>query len=111
MRRGFLAGRVGRSWVTPWALARQKSAAGHSSHNGAPLGRQTVAPRSIMAWLNWPGKSTGMMACRAWVKWRLPWVVVMSVSSARTRAATRNKFPSTAGTGWPKQMEAMAAAV
>ena len=46
-------------------LARQKSRAGHLSHRGAPLGRQTVAPSSMSAWLNCPGACRGMISASA----------------------------------------------
>ena len=47
----FLAFVTGRAMAVPWAQARQKSWAGHTPHFGSPLGTQTVAPSSIIAWL------------------------------------------------------------
>lgn len=47
--RAFLAAFTG-SWpVRPVRRAVQNARAGQRSHRGAPLGRQTVAPSSIMA--------------------------------------------------------------
>ena len=86
-------------------------AAGQRAHWGTPLGRQTVAPSSIMAWLNAPGASTGMISARAAVIFFFMAGEVMSPSSPVMRAVTRSTLPSTAGTGRPKAMEAMAPAV
>ena len=111
MRRAFLGAFTGSSPMRSSTRARQKGAAGHLSHWGAPLGRQTVAPSSIMAWLKFPGSPAGMTAWRAVVTFFFMAGEVMSPLSPVIRAATRSTFPSTAGTGMPKAMEAMAPAV
>ena len=70
-----------------------------------------MAPRSIMAWLKSPGAPAGITASRAPRIRRLVSGFVMSPASPVRRATTRSTFPSTAGTGSPKAMEATAPAV
>src|SRR2546428_11809255 len=78
-------------------------------HEGA-TGVQTVAPSSINAWLNAPGRS-GETSRSAISEIRLRTVPVVVFSRIRNRRAiTRVTFPSTAGTGIPKAMLATAPA-
>ena len=49
--RGFLGARTGRLSAVPCRRARQNSAMGQTSQRGVPTGMQTVAPRSMVAWL------------------------------------------------------------
>ena len=79
--------------------------------NGAPLGRHTMAPSSMRAWLNSPGALTGMTASSAWATAFFVAGAVISDRSPVSRATTRSTFPSTAALGRPKAMEAMAPAV
>ena len=109
--RAFFGGFTGSSPVRPSRRAAHRSLAGHSPHRGAPLGRHTVAPSSISAWLNSPGASRGITCRRAWPIRRLVSGRVMSLPSPVMRLTTRSTLPSTAGTGRPKAMEAMAPAV
>ena len=110
-RRAFLAAFTGSSPVRSVSRATQNSLAGHWSHRGAPLGRHTVAPNSIRAWLKSPGASTGMTRFRAAPIRALVSGFIMSPSSPVMRATTRSTLPSTAGSGMPKAMEEMAPAV
>ena len=64
-----------------------------------------------MAWLKSPGARTGRTAFNAAHIRRVVSGVVMSLPSPVSRETTRSTFPSTAGTGTPKAMEAMAPAV
>ena len=75
------------------------------------MGRHTVAPSSMRAWLKSPGASTGSTAWRAVRIRALVSGRAMSPPSPLMRATTRSTLPSTAGTGTPKAMEAMAPAV
>ena len=58
-----------------------------------------------------PGASRGITSARAAVTLFFMAGVVMSPLSPVIRAITRRTLPSTAGTGRPKAMEAMAPAV
>ena len=75
------------------------------------MGRHTVAPSSISAWLYAPGASRGMTWARASVTRFFMAGVEISPSSPVIRATTRSTLPSTAGVGRPKAMEATAPAV
>ena len=74
-------------------------------------GRQTMAPRSMRAWLKSPGRSSGMkfrnQAAAAFFVALSP----MLSPQACILAKTRRRFPSRAQAFSPKAMEAMAAAV
>ena len=58
-------------------------------HNGAPFGRQTVAPRSIIAWFHSPGRSRSMLSASMARKRLRTLASMMSSAMPPTRAATR----------------------
>ena len=56
---GFFGAFFGYSNCFPCCFARQSSEAGQFSHFGSPLGRHTVAPNSIRAWVKSPQAPAG----------------------------------------------------
>ena len=113
IRRSFWGAFTGRDSAVPRRRLRQKSAAGHAPHRGGPLGAQTVAPSSMVAWLKrrMSGPLSGMTAW-SWARMRrlVRWSRMSSWQSVR-RVTTRRTLPSTAASRRPKQAEAMALAV
>lgn len=96
----------------PFWYAAQKARAGHFSHSGAPFGRQTVAPRSIIAWFHSPGRSQSMLSVSmARKRLRHPGVhdVLRDAADPGGRRAGDCRPPPAPGS--PKAMEAMALAV
>ena len=96
--------------TAPSASARHSSRTGQSRQLG-DSGRHTVAPSSINAWFQSPGRSsaTSVSATRhsAFSRTGSP----AAPSRAKSRASTRATFPSTTGTGSPKAIEATAPTV
>lgn len=75
------------------------------------IGTQTVAPSSISACVAIPGFFCGYVSCSFLVMRFFVVCRSMFASSARSRLYTRNTFPSTAGVGASKQIDAIAPAV
>ena len=102
---------TGSSCQSPRFLVSQKEYQGHWSHKGSPFGTQTMAPSSISAWLKLPAQSCGITCCSACSTLVFTDCFIISELSADTRIRIRNTFPSTAGTGIPYAMDAIAPAV
>ena len=102
---------TGSSLQRPLFCARQTSFQGHASHKGAPFGRHTVAPSSISAWLKAPALFSGIISNKSFSIAVRTDAFMISASSSVTRDMTRSTFPSTAGTGMPNAIDAMAPAV
>ncbi len=100
--RSFGAGRS--SWV-PAARARHHSPRGQSPQAGAD-GVHTVAPSSMRAWFQSPGASGSTSPAAVSLSQAAP-----GSATSKSLLSTRRTFPSTAGTGRPKAMLAMAPAV
>ncbi len=110
-RRGGFGFLTGNCSSFPMRCAAQKSATGHKRQWGAACGMQTNAPSSINAWLKSPLRVPGIMGSKTRSVRFLTAGLEISESSAVRRIQTRRTFPSTAGTGCPKAMDATAPAV
>src|SRR3989454_1551251 len=102
--------RIGSSRSSPAARARHQRSTGHRGQLG-DVGVQTVAPSSIIAWLNAPGRSEETRRAAISATRRRTDAVVTSSRIQKSRAMTRVTFPSTAGTGSPKAILPTAPAV
>ena len=111
MGRGFFfAARTGSALGSPIALAAQHARSGQAAQSGA-AGRQTVAPRSISAWLKSPGRSGGISSSALRAISARPAALSASPAKPVSREMTRVTLPSTAAARSPKAMDAMAPAV
>src|SRR2546428_334382 len=99
----------GYRWGFPLRNAPQCERRGHFGHRGA-VGRHTVAPSSIRAWLYVPGSSGGTRLAAISNSRRRASPRVRSPLRRNTRESTRIAFPSTAGTRSPNAMLATAPA-
>ena len=107
-----LAGRGlrGKRSGLPLAAARHAPRSGHASQRGT-RGVQTSAPSSMRAWLCSPefrAGTSGRASARTFAS------VAGTLGSSRrpwSRHRTRTTFPSTTGSGTPKEIDATAAAV
>ena len=94
----------------PLGLAWQYAAKGQISHL-AILGVQTMEPMSMSAWLKSPGFSSEISSLSFSSNIFREAALEISDSISNNRLVTRIKFPSMAGSGKPKEIEAIAAAV
>jgi hypothetical protein len=85
--------------------ATQWFASGHAPHRGF-FGRQTVAPKSIIAWAKSPARPGGIIASTSR---SIP--ALVSRLSPCSREMTRSTLVSTAAASSPKAIAAMAEAV
>ena len=82
-------------------------------HRGGPLGAQTVAPSSMVAWLKMR-MSAAVSGMTAWTCARTAFFTLGSAMSSWpsvSRMTRRSTLPSTAASRFPKAAEAMALAV
>lgn len=109
-RRGFFAGRTGGFGPSPPAGPRRSPGQG-TPHTGGPVGQADHGPQVHHGLVELAGKVRGDHLLEGLGKMALPLGGGDIGVIPHHPAATRRRFPSTAGTGWPKAMEAMAAAV
>lgn len=101
--------------ASPPALSMRRASqwddTGHEAQSGL-RGLQTVAPSSITAWFQSPGRDGSNSCCAsAWI-WRAAAADPgASARTARNLEITRTTFASTHATGSPKAMDATDAAV
>ena len=108
---GFALLLCGSRLLLPCAHARQYGCQGHCVHLGSPFGTHTVAPSSIIACVNAPARVLGIVGASSRSTSFFTDCFIISESSSDTRISIRSTFPSTAGTGMPYAMEAIAPAV